>query len=272
MGAFLYKGVFLRMLTNKVVVITGATSGLGKELALLIAKQGAKVIITGRDKKRLQQVLTQLELISAGHDGYVMDVQHDDSVNEVFDTILHKYDKIDILINNAGYGVFATIDQLDMVDYQTMINTNYLGLIRCTKAVLPVMKKQKAGHIVNIASLAGLIGNAKSTSYAATKHAVLGFTNSLRMELRGTGITVSAVNPGPIKTPFFDIADKEGTYVKNIDFMMLNPNKVAQKIIKLIHNKKAEINIPALSGAALKLYNLCPRFIDRWFGHLLNKK
>lgn len=260
------------MLANKVVVITGATSGLGKELAILLAEQGTKVIITGRDEQRLQHVLTHLHTISSEHSGFLMDVQHSESVNKVVEQIVEKYNTIDILINNAGYGVFATIEQLHIDDYEAMMNTNYLGLIRCTKAVLPIMKSQKAGHIVNIASLAGLIGNAKSTAYASSKHAVLGFTNSLRMELRGTGIVVSAVNPGPIKTPFFDIADKEGQYVKNVGKMMLEPQRVAQKILRLLVTQKAELNLPVIAGFGLKLYNLCPRFIDRWFGHLLNKK
>lgn len=260
------------MLTNKVVFITGATSGLGKEIAILAAKQGAKVIISGRDEYRLQQVLAQLHSISNGHQGYNMDVQSDESVEHAFNEMVDTYGQIDVLINNAGYGIFATIDELTLADYEAMINTNYLGLIRCTKAALPIMKKQKAGHIVNIASLAGLLGNAKSTSYSATKHAVLGFTNSLRMELRGSGITVSAVNPGPINTPFFDIADKEGEYAKKLGFMMLDANIVASKIIRLLHTKKTEIHLPAIAGVALKLYNLCPRFIDRWFGKWLNKK
>lgn len=260
------------MLKNNVVVITGATSGLGKEVALLLAKQEAIVIITGRDEKRLNLVLAELHAISTGHYGYIMDVNSTQSVHDVFDEITALHGKVDILINNAGYGCFATIDQLTIEEYEMMINTNYLGLIRCTKAVLPMMKSQNRGHIVNIASLAGLIGNAKSTSYAATKHAVLGFTNSLRMELRGTGIVVSAVNPGPIRTPFFDIADKDGQYIKNVGKMILEPTFVAEKIVKLIVNKKEEINLPAIGGFALKLYNLCPRFIDRWFGHLINKK
>lgn len=260
------------MLKNNVVVITGATSGLGREVALLLAKQKAKVIITGRDEARLNAVLAELNEISTGHFGYIMDVNCTRSVNDVFQQILALYEKIDILINNAGYGRFATIEQLDIEEYEMMMNTNYLGLIRCTKAVLPMMKKQNEGHIVNIASLAGLIGNAKSTSYAATKHAVLGFTNSLRMELRDSGIIVSAVNPGPIRTPFFDIADKDGQYIKNVGKMILEPNVVAQKIVKLLLKKQEEINLPTIGGFALKLYNLCPRFIDRWFGHLINKK
>lgn len=260
------------MLTNKVVVITGATSGLGRELAHQLAKQGAKVIVTGRDKQRLASTLEQLDAISAGHQGFYMDVQSSDSVHNTFSAILSAYGTVDILINNAGYGKFLDIDELDIAEYETMMNTNYLGLIRCTKEVLPIMKKQKAGHIVNIASLAGLIGNAKSTAYASTKHAVLGFTNSLRMELRDSGIIVSAVNPGPIRTPFFDIADKSGRYVKNVEKLMLEPEAVAKHIIRLLIKKKPELNLPRAAGLALKLYQLCPRFIDRWFGHLLNKK
>jgi short-subunit dehydrogenase len=201
-----------------------------------------------------------------------MDVADAQQIEVVFQQIIRTYGTIDILVNNAGYGIFSAIDELSMEQYEKMMDTNYMGVVRCTKLALPIMKAAGKGHIVNVASLAGMIGSAKSTSYSATKHAVLGFTNSLRMELKGTGIAVSSVNPGPIATAFFNIADPNGTYTRNINWLMMKPEYVVRKMIKLLHTQRAELNLPPLSAFVLKVYGLCPRFIDKWAGKWLNKK
>lgn len=257
------------VLNNKVILITGASSGIGGHLAKEVAKLGAIPILTGRNKERLEAISHE---IGERASYYVMDVRRQEDVQNTIDSIVAAHGKIDILINNAGYGKFATISQLSIDEYENMMDTNYMGIVRCTKAVLPIMESAGSGHIVNIASLAGMIGNAKSTSYAATKHAVLGFTNSLRMELRETPIKVSAVNPGPILTEFFNIADPSGQYVKNISWMIMKPEYVVKQIVKLLHTQRSEINIPRLPAIGLKLYGLCPRLIDRLAGKWLNKK
>jgi len=259
------------LLYNKVIVITGASSGIGALLAKEAAKQGATTIVTGRNEARLKQIVAEL----GGQGAYfVMDVNDAHGIQHIFNEIVHTYGRIDILVNNAGYGLFSTIDELSLEQYEKMMDTNYMGTVRCTKLALPYMKESGGGHIVNIASLAGMIGSAKSTSYSATKHAVLGFTNSLRMELRAQKlpIAVSAVNPGPIRTPFFQKADPDGTYANNINWLMMEPEYVVKKIIKLLHTKKAELNLPYMAGLGLKLYGLCPRVIDTLAGGWLNKK
>jgi len=259
------------LLYNKVIVITGASSGIGAMLAKEVAKQGAKTIVTGRNEERLKQIVSEL-----GEQGtyYVMDVDDAEQIEQTFQQIVHTNGRIDILVNNAGYGLFAAIDELSLEQYEKMMDTNYMGIVRCTKLALPYMEDAGVGHIVNIASLAGIIGSAKSTSYSATKHAVLGFTNSLRMELRARKlpIAVSAVNPGPIRTPFFQKADPKGTYVNNINWLMMEPEYVVKKIIKLLHTKKAELSLPYMAAFGLKLYGLCPRLIDTIAGGWLNKK
>jgi short-subunit dehydrogenase len=147
-----------------------------------------------------------------------------------------------------------------------------MGTVRCTKAVLPHMLHAGSGHIVNIASMAGKVASAKSSGYTATKHAVLGFTNSLRLELVGTGVSLSAINPGPINTPFFDRADPGGTYVKNIAWFMLQPEKVVSAIIAAIEHNKDEKNLPRIAGIGIVFAQLFPRIFD-WISHrMLNKK
>ena len=126
-----------------------------------------------------------------------------------------------------------------MGEVKDMFQVNVFGLVACTKAVLPYMVNKNEGHIINIASLAGKIATPKSSAYAATKHAVLGFTNSLRMELANTDIYVTAINPGD-RYKLFEIADQSGTYVKNMGRYMLKPTYVAEQIVKSMHTKNVK--------------------------------
>jgi uncharacterized protein len=153
-----------------------------------------------------------------------------------------------------------------------MFGVNVVGLIACTSMVLPMMRENRSGHIINIASQAGKIATPKSSIYSATKHAVLGYTNSLRMELSDLHITVTAVNPGPIETNFFNIADEEGTYVKSVERYMLKPEFVARKVVDAMLTGTREINLPRWMNAGSILFALFPRLFERVGKRVLNKK
>lgn len=257
------------MMKDKVVVITGASSGIGALTAKLLSEQGAIPILIARSQDKLEAVANQL---SGQHELIVMDVTKQEQVQSVMNDIIHKYGQVDVLLNNAGYGKFESTVDMAIDHYSDMMDVNYMGTVRCTKAVLPHMLERGEGHIVNVASIAAKIGTARSTAYTATKHAVYGFSNSLRQELRGTGITVSTVNPGPIDTPFFDLADPTGGYVNNIRWFMMKPDLVASKMVKLIDKKQEEINLPWLAAVGIWLYQLCPRFADKLTYKMMNKK
>ncbi|MBP1993369.1 SDR family NAD(P)-dependent oxidoreductase [Paenibacillus eucommiae] len=254
---------------NKVVVITGASSGIGAKMAETFAAKGAIPVLTARSITKLQENASQL---SGEHAIFRMDVTDSLQVADTVKLIIEKYGRIDILINNAGFGVFENFLDTPLEQFEDMMNVNYMGIVRCTKAVLPYMLKAGSGHIVNVASIAGKLATAKSSGYTATKHAVLGLTNSLRQELVGTGVSLTAINPGPINTPFFERADPAGTYVKNISWFMLKPEKVVAEIIKAIERNRAEKNMPPIAGFGAKLSQLFPRTFD-WFAYrMLNKK
>lgn len=256
-------------LSGKVVVITGGTSGIGAEMARELVAIGAIPIITGRSHERLQQMVQRL----GGSIGiYAFDVKDDNSTRHAFEQIERDYGQIDILINNAGFGVFETFMDTPIEKFVDMMDVNYMGIIRCTKAVLPGMMRRGSGHIVNIASIAGKMGTAKSTGYSASKHAVLGLTNSLRQELAATGIKITAINPGPIDTPFFATADPSGNYVKSVKSFMLKPEKVAKVVIQSIKRGSPEKNLPKLFAFGVVLSQLFPRTFDRFAGRFLNKK
>ncbi|WP_138752487.1 SDR family NAD(P)-dependent oxidoreductase [Paenibacillus sinopodophylli] len=257
------------MLKGKVIFISGASSGIGALTAVKLAEQGAIPVLTGRNIDKLKEIAS---MIKGSVSYYQMDVTDNNQVLQTVEAVIAKYGKIDVLLNNAGYGQFEHFASMPLENFAQMMDTNYMGIVRCTKAVLPHMVKRGSGHIVNIASLAGKIGTAKSTSYTATKHAVLGFTNSLRMELQGSGIQVSAVNPGPIDTPFFSLADPSGSYVKNVSWFMMKPEYVVTRIVRLIKRRKSELDLPKKAAFAIKLYQLLPRTIDRLFGGMLNRK
>jgi short-subunit dehydrogenase len=257
------------ILKDKIVVITGASSGIGALTAQMLSKRGAIPILVARSEDKLKET-------AAGIPGvfglYTCDVSDAVAVDETFAQILSVYGRIDILLNNAGYGKFAGFTEMESHEFDDMMDVNYMGIVRCTKVVVPHMLERGSGQIVNVASMAGKIGTAKSVAYTATKHAVLGFTNALRQELRKSGIIVSAVNPGPIATDFFKIADPSGNYEKSVARMMMTPEHVASKIVKVMETGKEELDLPGLAGFGIRLYGLFPRLADKLTYRAMNRK
>ncbi|MEH7236970.1 SDR family NAD(P)-dependent oxidoreductase [Bacillus sp. JJ1562] len=260
-------------LKGKTIVITGASSGIGEKIAYLVAEQGASPILLARSYDQLEKIAQNIQVkYNIDCLFYKLDVRDTDHVIEVFEDILRHVKTIDVLVNNAGFGVFANVVDAQIEQMKAMFEVNVFGLISCTKMVLPTMIEQNTGHIINIASQAGKIATPKSSVYSASKHAVLGFTNSLRMELSSTNIHVTAVNPGPIRTRFFDIADESGTYAKNVNRFMLDPNVVASKIVNAMLTPKREINLPGWMNAGSMFYTLFPRLVEKVGGKAFFKK
>jgi uncharacterized protein len=259
----------IRSLTDTVIVITGASSGIGAAMAKELVNRGAFVILTARSEDKLREQVQELGERCAYA---VLDVTSTEGVQAGVDGILTRYGKIDVWINNAGFGIFEALADARLEDIEEMMDVNYMGTVRCTKAVLPHMLKARQGQIVNIASLAGKVGSAKGSGYSATKHAVLGFTNSLRQELAGSGITVTAINPGPIDTPFFKRADPGGHYVNNIRWMMLKPETVARKTADAVSKLKKEVDLPLFPSLGAKVIQVFPRLLDGFVGKWMNKK
>lgn len=263
----------MEKLLNKNIVITGASSGIGEKVALKVAELGARPILLARSTEKLAVLSNEINKNSGVNCVYFnLDVSDFNQVKEVFQRIYQEQGFIDVLINNAGFGVFESFHNANFNDIQMMFDVNVLGLMACTKEVLTSMIERNTGHIINIASQAGKLATPKSSGYSATKHAVLGFTNSLRMELLKTNISVSAVNPGPIETNFFNIADKSGNYVKNVKKLMLKSDYVAEQIIKLMIKPKRELNLPRWMNIGSVLYNLFPSAAEKLTDKMFDKK
>ncbi|MGP7816160.1 SDR family NAD(P)-dependent oxidoreductase [Niallia sp. 01092] len=263
----------MQILKNKNIVITGASSGIGEKIAHNVAALGARPILLARSVDKLEQICREINQHSnVNAIFFQLDVGNSAEIKAVFKKIYEEVGFIDILLNNAGFGVFDYLHEASFDHLEKMFQVNVLGVMACTKEVLPSMLKRNSGHIINIASIAGKLATAKSSGYSATKHAVLGFTNSLRMELAKTNIHVSAVNPGPIATNFFTIADKSGDYVKNIKKHMLSSDDVANKVTNLMLKPKRELNIPNWMNWGNMLYHLFPKTADKVMTKMFNKK
>ena len=177
--------------------ITGCSTGFGRELAVILLKRGYRVVVTARDK-------TKVEDIIADHDAnglaLKLDVDKQDQIDAAVNAAKARFGRIDVLVNNAGYGYLAAVEEGDDADIRAMFDTNFFGLAAMTRAVLPLMRAQKSGAIVNISSIGGFIGNPGSAYYAATKFAVEGLSEALSKEVGPLGIKVLIVEPGPFRT------------------------------------------------------------------------
>ncbi len=188
-------------LQGKVAIVTGATRGLGKAIAIELAKEGARVVLTYHSKEDLaQEVVT--EICDAGGTAlcYKVDVGERKEVEQMVEDVLRRLETVDILVNNAGVNRDALLMSLEEDDWEAVIRTNLGGVFHCTKAVAQQMVFQKRGRIINISSVAGEKGGRGQSNYAASKGGVNAFTRSIAMELAPKGITVNAVAPGVVET------------------------------------------------------------------------
>ena len=260
-------------LTGERVLITGASSGIGREMALAVAAKGGIPVLAARSEDRLREVSDEIyRLYEIEAPVYRLDVADTDQVERVIEQIYKEQGAITTLINNAGFAIFDYIENVDMTDAKGMFNTNVLGTIACTRAVIKRMRKQRYGSIIFVASLAGKIATPKASVYSATKHAVIGFANAIRMETVDDPISVSTINPGPIETEFFNIADAEGTYKQNVKSFILDASVVAEKAVRLIIRPKRELEMPRLLSVAAKLYQLFPGIAEKIAVKQMNKK
>jgi NADP-dependent 3-hydroxy acid dehydrogenase YdfG len=189
---------------NRKILITGATSGFGKAIAGIFAKNGDDCIITGRRADRLEEICMDLEnRYNVAVYTLCFDVQDRDAVNKAIQNLPDEWKNIDILVNNAGLALGRDhFDEADMDDWETMINTNVKGLLYVSKAVVPLMVKRNKGHIINIGSTAAKEVYEKGNVYCATKAAVDSISQSMRIDLLHHGIKVTAIHPGAAETEF----------------------------------------------------------------------
>ena len=237
---------------EKVALVTGSSSGIGYETSLALAREGYFTYATMRDLKKeetIKKIATEenlpLKVIE-------LDVDNDDSVQNAVETIIEEKQRIDVLVNNAGWGIWGTAEDVSIEEFRAQFETNFFSVVRMIQKVAPIMRKQGTGDIVNISSIAGRIGFPVSTAYISSKFAIEGLSESLRYELGPFGIDVIIIEPGVIKTNFFDsmktakkaddtykeITEKVISGVKMMAEMGTPPKEVANVIIKSLKEEK----------------------------------
>ena len=191
--------------TNKIVLITGASSGIGKACAEFLNQKGYHVFGTSRQANK--STSNSFEMIP-------MDINDDESVEKTIKYVLEKAGRIDILVNNAGYGISGSIEDTSIIKAKEQFETNFFGIHRICREILPFMRKQNYGYIINISSIGGLISLPFQGLYCASKFALEGWTEALRMEVDSFGIKVVLIEPGDIKTLFTSKREKISTLLK----------------------------------------------------------
>lgn len=190
-------------LQNKIAVITGAGKGIGKATTELFLREGAKVILTSRNQSDLDEIISQNENKKESISVISGDISKESTIDKVIDETISRYGKLDVLVNNAGFGIFDNLVDSKLEDFDAVFNTNVRALYLLTKGFLPHMIKEQSGTIINIASVAGKQGFATGSIYCASKHAVMGLSRALMLEVRQYNIRVAAICPGSVATDFF---------------------------------------------------------------------
>jgi short-subunit dehydrogenase len=249
--------------SSKVVVVTGASMGIGEALARIFADHGARVVLLSRDAGRAEAARDRI-----GHTERTLalscDVRNREEIDRVLSLTLHHFNRIDVWINNAGHGLLDSVAQLDMAACRETFDTNFFGTVDSMLAVIPVMKQQGAGTIINISSVAGHIPLPFHTVYSATKFAMNAFGKAARVELRDFGIHVMTVCPGYVRTDFGANALK-GREVKTVrpsTVRGISAQRVARAVLHGYIKQKREVIVPWLMHLVVKLYQLFPGLVE----------
>jgi len=250
-------------LSGKVVVVTGASMGIGEAIAKAFADHGASVVLLSRDANRAEAARGRV-----GHNERTLalscDVRNREEIDRVVSLTLHHFDRVDVWVNNAGHGLFDSVSGLEMVACRDTFDTNFFGTVAAMQAVIPVMKQQGSGTIINISSVAGHIPLPFHAVYSATKFATNAFGKAARVELESAGIHVLTVCPGYVRTDFSANAlrGKEERTVRPSSLKGISAERVARATLNGYRKQKREVIVPWTMHPVIKLYQLFPGFIE----------
>jgi len=240
-------------LTEKVAVITGASRGIGKAIALAFAQEGAKVVVNYASSADAAKTLVQ-ELAEMGTEAIAIgaDVSKPEEVSQMFEQVMAKWGRVDLLVNNAGITRDGLLLRMKLADWQAVIDLNLTGVFLCTQAASKIMLKQRSGRIINITSVAGQMGNPGQANYSAAKAGVIGFTKTVAKELASRGITVNAVAPGFISTDMTAKLDEKTTEAV-IQFIPLGRYGTAVEVAGMVNFLAAD---PAAAYVTGQVFNV----------------
>ncbi len=265
----------MKITNNTSIWITGASSGIGEHLAYQLAQYKPTLILSARSREKLEQVAAKCNSLGAKTFVQTLDLSDSNSIQQAYDTVSKHFDRIDILINNAGVSQRSLAYETGLDVDRKIMQINYFGTIQLTKLVLPQMMSRKSGHIVAVSSLAGKLGFPLRSAYSASKHALHGFFETLAMELDGFNIKITIAIPSHIKTDIDARAlTGDGTPSGQRDKAIqkgIPPEKCARKIIRAIEKNKLQVFIAGKDIIAYYIYKISPALFLR-FVKLLNLK
>ncbi|MEA2163795.1 MAG: uncharacterized protein QOK37_1922 [Thermoanaerobaculia bacterium] len=250
-------------LRGKTAVITGASSGIGRAAAIEFARRGANLVLAARRADLLEDVARECRALGVRCESVVTDVTQRADCQHLIDIAEH----VDILVNNAGFAIFDTLESARPDDLASMMQTNYFGTVWCTQAVLPQMLARGDGTIVNVASIAGIMGYARMGGYCATKFAMIGFSETLRDEVAGRGVRVAMVCPGTVETEFFVKAERGKMPGASRLILAIKPEQVARAIANAAEDGRYRRILPLGARLYMRFKELMPRL-----AHLLMRR
>jgi len=242
-------------LTGKTVVVTGASSGIGRAAAVEFARRGADLVLAARRGELLEEVAQECRKLGVECRTVVTDVTLRADCEHLIDIA----GSVDVLVNNAGFAIFDPIESARPDDLTSMMQTNYFGAVWCTQAVLPQMLARGTGTIVNVASIAGIMGYARMGGYCATKFAMIGFSETLRDEVAGRGVRVAMVCPGTVETDFFVKAERGKMPGASRLILAIKPEHVARAIANAAEDGRYRRILPLGAAMYMRFKELFPR-------------
>jgi short-subunit dehydrogenase len=256
-------------LSGKIVVVTGASMGIGEAITKIFADRGASVVMLSRDAGRVEAARARV-----GHGERTLamacDVRHREDVDRVIGLTLHHFQRIDVWVNNAGHGLLDSVAQMDMAACREMFDTNFFGAVGAMQAVIPVMRQQGGGTIINISSVAGHIPIPFHAGYSATKFALNAIGKAAGVELKKDGIHVLTVCPGYVRTAFSDNAVR-GTELKRVrpgSVRGVSAERVARATLRGYLKQEREVIVPWTMYVPQKIYQLFPWLVERIMGRM----
>jgi short-subunit dehydrogenase len=256
-------------LSGKIVVVTGASMGIGEAITKIFADRGASLVMLSRDAGRVEAARARV-----GHGERTLamacDVRHREDVDRVIGLTLHHFQRIDVWVNNAGHGLLDSVAQMDMAACREMFDTNFFGAVGAMQAVIPVMRQQGGGTIINISSVAGHIPIPFHAGYSATKFALNAIGKAAGVELKKDGIHVLTVCPGYVRTAFSDNAVR-GTELKRVrpgSVRGVSAERVARATLRGYLKQKREVIVPWTMYVPQKIYQLFPWLVERIMGRM----
>src|SRR5271156_1216215 len=251
-------------LAGKIVVVTGASMGIGEAIAKIFADHGASVVLLSRDASRVEAARGRV-----GHGERTLamacDVRHREEIDRAIGLTLHHFQRIDVWVNNAGHGLLDSVAQMDMAAFREMFETNFFGAVAGMQAVIPVMRQQGGGTIVNISSVAGHIPLPFHAGYSATKFALNAIGKAAGVELKKDGIHVLTVCPGYVGTQFGKnvVLGNEQKKVRPDSVRGITAERVARATLQGYRKQKREVIVPWTMYVPQKIYQLFPAVVER---------